>query len=421
MKQYKKYIPAGFAALLIIILVILMIPGKATIDEPSYEVQKGQFEILVTVTGELEAESSIMVQGPQELQSRNIRLRNVPILDMVSEGTIVEAGDWIATLDRTEAELSLRDLQDDMLSEESNYNAAQLDTTISMRSLRDELINLEHEVEERRLIYEQSAFEPPATIRQAEINIQRAELALEQARENYFLLQKEAEEIMIEAGLELQRTQRQFQAMSDLLDKFVITAPESGMIIYHREWNGEKRKVGSTIHSRDLTVVVMPDLSTLVSRAYVSEIDVTRVRVGQQVRIGIDAFYDRSYTGSVIEVSNVGQEMPNTDAKVFEVLILVDQGDGMLRPAMTTSNVIIAGSFSDVHFVPLAAVHEEEGIPYVYKDDRTKQIVVTGASNDNFIIIEKGLETGDAVYLSAPVNGNEFKFVGNELIAEINQ
>jgi HlyD family secretion protein len=419
MKLKTIFAGAGFVLLSTIILIFLLLPDGNSDEYPWYEVQQGNFEILITVTGELEAENSIRITGPIELQSSNIRLRNVTITDMIAEGSEVEEGDWIATLDRTEAELMLRDLEDELLEAESRFAATRLDTTITLRSLRDELINLEHAIEEARLILGQSAFEPPATIRQAEINILKATSQHQQARDNYVLQKRLADETMTEATLDVQRQRRHLNAMNDLLKKFDITAPQAGMIIYHREWNGTKRMVGSTINSRDLTVAVIPELNSLISRAYVSEIDVNMIRTGQQVRVGLDAFHDRSYAGIVSFVSNVGQEMPNTDAKVFEVLILINQPDYLLRPAMTTSNTIVAGLFEAVNYVPISAVYEHEGIPYVYRNDKTRQIVVTGARNDNFIIIKKGLEQGDIVLLSVPDDENTYKFVGNELIAEI--
>lgn len=418
MKKNNIIFAASGFIIVVLIIAFLVVPSRNQEEVSSgFIVQKGDLEMQVIVTGELEAENSVEISGPRELRSRNIRMGDIPILDMVPEGTQVEKGDWVATLDRTEAELSLRDLEAEMLAEESNYNATRLDTTITLRTLRDELINLEHSVEEMKLVLQQSTYEPPATIRQAELDVERAILDFEQAKDNYIMLQRSAAETMIEAELNLQRQQRRFQAMSDLLDRFIITTPEPGMIIYHREWNGEKRVAGSTIDSRDLTVAVIPDLTTLVSRAYVSEIDINQVTAGQRVRISMDAFYERTYDGQVIEVSNVGQQMPNTDAKVFEVLILVEQADNLLRPAMTTSNIIVTDLFDDVHYVPLAAVHEEDGISYVYRSDKTRQVVVTGASNDNFVVVEKGLEEGETVYLTLPENYEDYKYVGQELIA----
>lgn len=417
MKLSGKFIALGSAVAVIIIIVMVLLTGSDIDDHQYFEVRKGEFEIPVIVTGELEAENSVTISGPQQLQSRNIRLRNVPIQDMVPEGTQVNRGDWVATLDRTEAELSLRDLEEQMLSEEAQYNAAILDTTITLSNLRDELINLEHVVEERSLILEQSTYEPPATIRQAEINLERARVDLKQAKENYLLYQQQALETIREAAINLERRRRRFQALENVMARFDITAPQSGMVIYHREWSGEKRTVGSTIHSRDLTIALIPDLNSLVSRAYVNEIDINRVKPGQLARIGVDAYPERSYNGQVIEVSNVGQEMPDTDAKVFEVLLQVDQIDYVLRPAMTTSNRIVTGSYDNVKYVPFAALHEHQGVPYVYRNNGTRQIVVPGDSNDNFIIIEEGLDEGDLVYLSEPENYSEFEFVGNELIA----
>ncbi len=114
----------------------------------------------------------------------------------------------------------------------------------------------------------------------------------------------------------------------------------------------------------------------------------------------------------------MGQSLPGTDAKVFEVLVRLGYADEILRPAMTTINFIVTDSHSQVHFVPLVALHEEAGIPYVYKSDDTKQIVVPGATDGNNIIIEHGLEEGELVHLSVPEGDKNFVFAGNELIAE---
>jgi HlyD family secretion protein len=418
-----KYSSPGIIAgtgivILIVILLALLIMQNDNSDEYLYfEVQRGDIETLVLVTGELESEISTAIRGPSALQSRNIRLGSVIIQDLIAEGTIVEKGDWVATLDRTEATISLSELQEQMMTEESRYNSAILDTTISMSTLRDELINLEYSLEEFNLVLEQSVYEPPATIRQAEINLERAIQNLDLARENFKLHQQDAIEKVREAELEFDRRKRRYQALRDVIEQFDITAPGSGMVIYHREWNGSKRSVGSRIHSRDLTVAVIPDLTSLISRTYVSEIDIDQIVTGLPVRIGVDAFPEREYEGRVMEVSNVGQDMPGTETKVFEVSILIDRIDSFLRPAMTTSNAIITGQFRDVYYVPLAAVHEPNGTPYVYKNDGTRQIVSTGAFNHNYIIIESGLEEGDLVHLEIPENSESYKLVGNEPVA----
>jgi HlyD family secretion protein len=408
-------------AMVLGIIIYALAGEKDNIAMLEVPVTRGNFEVLVTVTGELQAERSEQITGPQELRSRNLRIGNIRIQDLIPEGTVVDSGDYVALLDRSESDNALKDMEDALDRAEAQYTRTQLDTTITLSNLRDELINLEYNLEERNLTLEQSRFEPPATIRQAEISLDRSERALEQAKQNYQLRIKQAHEDMNEASINLSQQRRRYQEMLDVLDKFTIRAPKSGMVIYHREWNGQRRTVGSNISPWDLTVATLPDLSSMLSRTYVNEIDVSKIQAGQEVRIGVDAFPERQYSGIITRVANVGEQMPNTDAKVFEVLIKVREYDPILRPAMTTSNIIVTKTFDDVLYVPLEAININDSIPYVYKRGGTRQIVVLGGSNDNHVVVEQGLEENDRVYLTVPENPDRYRLAGEELIAVIRE
>ncbi len=415
-------ITTGIIGALVLGIIIYALAGEkdniAMLDVP---VARGDFEVLVTVTGELQAERSEQIMGPAELRSRNLRIGNLRIQDLIPEGTVVDSGDYVALLDRSESDNALKDMEDALERAEAQYTRTQLDTTITLSNLRDELINLEYTVEERRLTLEQSQFEPPATIRQAEISLDRAERGLEQAKENYQLRIQQANEDMNEAAIDLAQQRRRHQEMLSVLDKFTIHAPKPGMVIYHREWNGQRRTVGSNISPWDLTVATLPDLSSMLSRTYVNEIDVSKILAGQQVRIGVDAFPERQYSGEIISVANVGEQMTNTDAKVFEVQIRLNEYDPILRPAMTTSNVIVTKTFDDVMYVPLEAINLTDSIPYVYKKDGTRQIVVLGDANDNNVIVEQGLAENERIYLTVPEDQERFRLAGEGLIAVIEE
>jgi HlyD family secretion protein len=418
----KIIIAIGIFLSLGLILAVFIFSGGS--DNPSrqyFQVQRGGFEILVNASGELQAENSENIQAPVELRSNNIRIENVRIQDLVPEGTEVNPGDWVATLDRSEADIALKDLEDLVQQASVQYIRTQLDTTITLRNLRDEMVNLEYELEERMLTLEQSVFEPPATIRQAEISLERAQRALEQAKKNYILRHRQSEESMSEASINLYRRQRRYDELKEVLDNFIITAPKSGMVIYYREWNGRKRMVGSIITPRNLTVATLPDLSSMMSRLYINEIDISKIRAGQNVRITVDAIPDARYTGRVMNVANVGQQLPGSDSKVFEVLISINENDNLLRPAMTTSNVIVTNSFADVLFIPLEAMHISDSIPYVFTTRGVRQVVMTGEANGNFVIVEEGLNEGDRIYLNIPEDYETYRKSGEELIVKINE
>ncbi len=407
----------------VIIIGLVLRPGKGDAQKQlTVKVEKGEFEILVSITGELEAISSVDVMGPLELRnSRSLRIREIKIQDLVPEGTVVDSGEYVASLDKTELSTNIKDLEDEVETSESQYMKTQLDTAMQLRELRDQLVNLEFTLEEKQIVLDQSKYEPPATIRQAKIDLEKAQRAYNQAKDNYSLKVKQAEASMREATINLDQDKRKVDQIKKVIDKFIIFAPQSGMVIYKKEWSGQKRKVGSTISPWDLAVATLPDLSVMNSKTYVNEIDISKVKTGQKVRIGIDAFPEKKYTGEVIQVANIGEQLQNTDAKVFEVLIGVDQSDSIMRPAMTTSNQIVTNVYDEVLFVPLEAIHNEDSLSFVYTKSGKKQIIIPGETNENYIIIEQGVEEGTEVYLSVPENAEKFKLAGEDLISIIKE
>jgi len=383
------------------------------------EVEQGTFEISVMVTGELQAIRETEIKAPSELRSRNLRIRSVKIQDLIPEGTVVDSGQWVATLDRSEADNSLKDIMDNLEQKESEYMRTKLDTTMQLRELRDQLFNLRFAMEEAEITVEQSQYEPPATIRQAEIELEKAKRAYDQAENNYSLKVRQAEANMREAEINMARDQRSKDALEAVMQMFDIYAPGSGMVIYKKDWSGEKRTAGSEINTWDLAVATLPDLSTMISMTYVNEIDISKLNTGQKVNIGVDAFPDKKFTGEVLEVANIGQQLPNTDAKVFEVRIELNERDTILRPSMTTSNMVITKVLDSVLFIPMEAVHANDSLTFVYTRDGRKQVVVMGESNENYIVVDMGLKKGEKLYLSNPDNPENFKYAGMDLMKEI--
>lgn len=409
----------GIAILVVIIgIVIYSTAGDETSTEITAVVEKGEFTVVVSTTGELQALNSTEIKGPEDL--REARVHNVKIVDLVPEGTIVAAGDYVATLDRTEATDRLQSMQDEIEQSEASYRQTILDTTMTLRDYRNTIKDLDYTREERQIVLDQSQYEPPATIRQAEMNLDKAERAYQQAVTNYSLKKEQAEAQIIKADINLKRQYQSRDNLMKVLSQFEIYAPQPGMVIYKKEWGGAKRKVGSSISPWDPVVATLPDLTTMISKTYVNEIDISKLEPGQTVTLGVDAFPDREYTGKVIEVANVGEQLSSSDAKVFEVVVQLNETDTTLRPAMTTVNKILTGTFEDVLFAPLEAVHSTDSMSYVIMVDRKiRQIVDLGESNENFIIVTEGLNQGDEVYLSIPEGSEEWELQGWDIYEKV--
>jgi hypothetical protein len=407
---------------IIFLIVINKVTSKSDIANLYVESQRGQFDIIVTTTGELEAENSTDIRGPEFTRSRNIRFMEIKIQDLVPEGTEVREGDFIASLDRTAFDNSLKDELEKLTTLETNLEMKMLDTAVTLSNLRDNIKNLRFTVEEAEITLQQSKYEPPTTIRQAEIALDKANRSLDQAIRSYALRVEQAKSEMRTNKNNLSEQQTRVSDLQRILSNFVITAPSPGMVIYKRDRSGTKRKIGSSINPWDNVVATLPDMSTMISKTYVNEIDVSKVKAGQKVEIMIDAFPEKSYTGVVTSVANIGEQLPNADAKVFEVYIKVDGSDPILRPSMTTGNKIITKTIPDVVYIPLESVQAgTDSIPFVYLKNGNKQVVVLGESNENNVVVEQGLAEGTQIYLSTPESPENFKLVGEELITVIRE
>jgi HlyD family secretion protein len=408
MKKSKVYLISLAALLLIVIIWIVAGSGPEKETTVKVPVKSGKFDITVTTTGELEAKSSEKIMGPVNL--RDFRIWQVKIEDIIPDGTVVDSGEYVATLDRTELVNKMKDQELEIEKLETQFTKTQLDTTLELRTNRDNLVNLKYELEEKQIVVDQSIYEPPATQRQAKIDLERSQRNYDQAVENYELKLKKSEADMQEINTSMKKVQSDYKKMVDILNEFTIYAPKSGMVIYKRGWDGQKQEVGSEISVWDPVVAELPNLKEMKSKTYVNEIDISKVRVNQDVRLGVDAFPDKKFTGTVIEVANIGQQLPNSNAKVFEVSIEVNEFDSILRPAMTTKNEILTSSIDSVLFIPLDCVQSNDSLSYVYADGERKQVIL-GSSNENAVIIRAGLEAGEEVYLVPPSNAEKSRLI----------
>jgi len=409
----------------VVTMVALIIFNKLTTKAKNTtnmftEALSGRFEIAISTTGELIAENSVDIKAPEIMQGRDVRSSNIKITDLITEGTVVKEGDYIATLDRTEFDNSLKDSRERLATFYANLEMAILDTAVTMTNIRDQIANQIHTVEEAGITLRNSKFEPPTTIRQAEINLEKQKRNLEQLRRSYTLRKAQTASTIRTQKMWVSRIEKRINDYEEVLEGFVIKSPSHGMVIYMRDRFGTKRKVGSMINPMDRVIATIPDLTSMISKAYVSEVEVSKVEPGQTVSITVDAFPAKTFTGTVFTIGNIGEKLSNSDSKVFEVQIKIAGSDPDLRPSMTTNNKIMIKMLDNVTFVPNDCVHTgTDSIPVVYTKNGLKQVVVLGESNNKETVIEEGLKPGTSLYLQIPENIDDFKLAGEEYIETI--
>ncbi|HTT67884.1 MAG TPA: efflux RND transporter periplasmic adaptor subunit [Gemmatimonadales bacterium] len=409
-----RQIAIGAAILVVAVAATkLLARGPATADRAVVAtVERGPFTVTVTTSGELRAKEFVQINAPANaMQAQAYQMR---ISSLVPEGTVVKPGDVVAEIDRSSLASRLTQVTLDLQKAQAQQEQAMLDSTLTLSTAREAIRNDELDLEAKRLAKEQAVYEAPTVQRQTQIDYERAERALAQAHSDLQTRTEQAQAKMREVGADVERQRSQLQIVQDVLAGFTIRAPSPGMVIYVKEWNGKKRTAGSQVNAWDPGVATLPDLTHMESVTYVNEIDVRRLAVGQPVTITLDADPTKKLSGTVASVANVGEQRPNTDAKVFEVHVTVLQSDTTLRPGMTTGNAVETLRLPDAVHVPLEAVNGDSGLTYAYRLSGARvvrQEIVTGPMNDHAAVVERGLAQGDRVLLSPPASPERLALV----------
>jgi multidrug efflux pump subunit AcrA (membrane-fusion protein) len=367
------------------------------------KVKKGDFISEVITSGEAQSTSLEKINGPNNL--RKFKLNNLKIQDLVAEGTVVKAGDYVGRLDPSGVNEQIIDARLNLETAKSKFTQQELDTTLSLKQERNSIKDLRFGIEETTLELEQSVYESPATIRKLEINLEKKERDLKEKLENYKIKKRQANAKMVEVGTQVSKINKKLNDLLNLLKSFTIFSNGNGMITYVKNWDGSKKKVGSSISPWDASIANLPDLTKMESKTYANEVDIRKIKKGLPVKVGFDAFPDIEMNGIVTSVANVGENKRGSDIKVFQVLIKLDGSNDNIRPGMTTSNKILTFEKKDVLSIPLEAIFSQDSVTFVYKKSGfsvNKKEIKIGDSNNDSAIITEGLLENDIIYLNKP-------------------
>ena len=183
-----------------------------------------------------------------------------------------------------------------------------------------------------------------------------------------------------------------------------IVSPVKGIVI------SKEVEVGQTVAASFQTptlFTVAEDLTKMQIETSVSEADIGKVVVGQDVNYTLDGYPDLVFTGKVSQV----RLSPTTESNVvtYTVIIEVENNEGKLLPGMTANVSIITGKKEDILTVPNVALkftvagntqkYDQKGIWIDKKGKPVRVNIETGVSDDNYTeIISDKIKEGDLVY-----------------------
>ena len=189
------------------------------------------------------------------------------------------------------------------------------------------------------------------------------------------------------------------------LNQLEVRAPYSGLLVYVKDRRGEKPAIGNTVFP-GRALAEIPNLENLQAKLYVLANDAIELNNNQTVELTLDAFPDKTFTGTVTSVSAFPREIKRGNPiKYYELSASInEQNKDILKPGRKLTATIQVTQPKDTLAVPLQSIIYEQEQSYVYiqkGDDFVKHPITTGRKNLYFIEVTSGLNTGDNIALSA--------------------
>ncbi|MFC1726478.1 efflux RND transporter periplasmic adaptor subunit [candidate division KSB1 bacterium] len=380
--------------------------GSTTPDIASFTAEQGEFIIDINTSGELQAHKSESVSAPR---GRRRWRGGQQIISIAPEGSSVKEGDFVLQFDTSELESELENKLDELSNAQADLKSLNANQAATMAQLKASYETQTYSHELQQINLEKMKYEAEVKQEEAKLNLKKADIALEQAKQNIESQKIKDVADLKKAEMAIRHIELEIEKIREQVEDSKIIAPSDGLVVYEKIWGPsgqQKIKVGDSPWSGQ-ALVTLPDMSTMQVKTQVNEVDISKVRMGQEVIISCDALPDLTYYGTITEVANLARSMNRTtesNVKVFDVVVTIKNTDTNLKPGMTSTNQVITDRIDSVVYVPLTSVFEMDGKTVVYVLDPApkEREVVVGEKNSDFIVILEGLEPGEKVTLRDP-------------------
>ncbi len=255
-------------------------------------------------------------------------------------------------------------------------------------------------------------FAYPAELEAAKAKVRAVKEAYEKLKETaqYTIASKEA--AVNRANTNIASAQDRLTIAQGQLQHSEVYSPIEGFVIYPEFFIAgatEKRKVqiGDSVYPTQ-AFIQMPDTSQMLVDTQIREVDIYKVKAGQEATVRVDAYPDLVLKGRVSLIGTLaeGREKEGTGGKYFNLQILLNSTDQRLRPGMTARVEVLVDEEKDALMVPVESVFKKGGrtVSYVVTDrgKTEEREITTDKSNEDFVLVRNGLSEGERVLLVDP-------------------
>jgi HlyD family secretion protein len=363
----------------------------------------------------LASDFSIKIPAKGELISAKDTPINVPVTDsgeltlawIKPENSIVKAGELVARFDGTihlfERDKSTFELRKIELKRQSTEN-----------NLAQQRYSLNQEA---RLIKEEVAIANRFSVDDVRV-YSRSEI-IDKFMDKEFLAAKKsyldwkADSLTASANTELALLSAKAKGHSDKIDihqstlaRLEVTAPQDGILTYHKNWRGEKPRVGQLMYP-GFKLASIPALDSMQAKLFVLENEAIGLAIDQPAQLHLDAYPTRLLEGNISQIASIAAPRTRDNpVKYFEVTVDLDNADPtFMMPGQKLTATLFPAQLKGVYSIPRQALFQDNTSSYVYikqGGSYRQRPVKTGVRSLTRVQITQGLEPGDKVALMAP-------------------
>lgn len=363
-------------------------------------VARRDFVRAVRLSGTVEAIKSTTIAAPR-LAGPNTQ--SLIITRLVRPGSTVQAGDLVVEFDRQQQltnaldrRAELADLEQQIRKREAQERAAAAKDDSEIKVAQSSQSRAELEMVKNPMIAKIEA--------EKNVNaLEQAKATLKQLQTTYDLKRKAAEADIRMLQIRRDRADNAMKMAETNAARMAISAPIAGMVVLKTIWkSGQMAEVqeGEEVRA-GVPVADIVNPNEMRVRARVNQADINDLRLGMAVNVGLDAYPDLRFRGTITQISPLGViSTLSPKVRTFIVLINVEGSHPNLMPDLTASLDVELSRQPKVLVIPRDSVRTdgERSVVSVQRGSNFEERPVTlGAANAHEVVVASGLDEGAVI------------------------
>lgn len=368
-------------------------------------VKKVDFVRSVRLAGTVEAVQATAIQAPRLSGQNN---NSLVIMRLIKAGTAVRPGDALVEFDRQDQLRNALDRRAELNDFDQQIKKRTAEEVAARASDESTLKQAQSAQERARNELVKNDMLPRIQAEKNTLAFEEAEAKLKQLQETFELKRRAAAADIKILEIRRNRAETNMKQAESNAERMLITSPLPGVAVLKTTWKNGGNLVefmeGDEVRpGQPVVEVVNPAVMRV--RARVNQADMNDLRVGQAVTVGLDAYPELTFSGTVDQISPIGQQSTlSPKVRNFIVLVLVKEAHPNLMPDLTASLDVELDRVRGVLVVPRDAVVLEGEHAYVrvQRGGRfDRQDVTLGPLNTHEAVVTGGLQEGVTVARNA--------------------